>query len=315
MSEEVSNGIQKLYKYVSNSLGDMLLPQEAKNILDNQMKQLNVPQKNGIQKTIRIAYDDTNAVEDIHDLYERTCNRMLWQEMKKQKNIESVVDKTKELLNNENNISEQDVDEDWISRFFSSVQDISNEEMQLLWSKILAGEIKRPSTFSLRFLDVMTKVSQEEARMFEKYSMYMIHIGSRIALIRDDEFDEKHDIIYDDILTMQECNLIDANPLLSVNFSYDYGDRNIAIIHYNDQCITIETTKEKTIRMPVFQLTSLGKELFQIVNVNYDINYCYEVAHYLAKNNTDKNVSLYKKYRLEGKSILPVGDPEKIVLA
>ena len=312
MSEEVSNGIQKLYKYVLNSLGDMLLPQEAKNILDNQMKQLNVPQKNGIQKTIRIAYDDTNAVEDIHDLYERTCNRMLWQEMKKQKNIESVVDKTKELLNNENNISEQDVDEDWISRFFSSVQDISNEEMQLLWSKILAGEIKRPTTFSLRFLDAMTKVSQEEARLFEKYSMHMLHVGTRIVIIRDEEFDKNHNIIYDDILMLQECNLIDANPLLSVNFSNNYQEKTVVLIHYNGQCITIETVKDKTISIPVFQLTSLGKELFQIASVNYNTNYCHDIAQYLAKTNMDKMVLFYKNYISVGNRILPVGEPEKI---
>lgn len=313
MSEDVSSGIKKLYKCVSNGLGDMFLPQEVKSILGDQIKQLNVSRQNDNQQIIGIAFDDTSTVENINDLYERTCKRILWQEMKKQKNIESVVDKTKELLNNENDISEQDLDEDWISRFFSSVQDISNEKMQFLWSKILAGEIKRPSTFSLRFLDVMTKVSQEEAQMFEKYSMHMIHIGSRIALIRDDEFEKKHDIIYDDILTMQECNLIDANPLLSVNFSNNLRNDNVAIIYYNEQCIAIKTTKDKTISIPVFQLTSLGKELFRIVNVNYDISYFYDVAHYLAKTNKDKVVSWYKNYISVGNSIVPVGEPERII--
>ena len=315
MSEEVSSGIKKLYRYVSNSLGDMLLPQDVEDVLDNQIRQLNESSQSNIQNVNRIIFDDTNSVDNIHDLYERTCKRMIWQEMKKQKNIESVVNKTKELLENENNISEQDVDEDWINHFFKFVQDISNEKMQFLWGKILAGEIKKPSTFSLRFLDAMAKVSQEEARMFEKYSIHMIHIGSRIVIIRDDEFDKNHNIIYDDILMLQECDLIDASPFLSVNFSNDSRDRTIAIIHYKSQCITIETMKDKTISIPVFQLTSLGKELFQIANINYDINYCHDIAHYLAKTNKDKIVSLYNNYISVGNSIIPVGKPEKITSA
>ena len=315
MSLEISKGIEKLYRCVSNGLGDILIPQDVRYILGNQIKQLDISQNGNTQKTIDIASTDSNSIEEIHQLYDHTCTRMIWQEMKKQKNIESVVEKTKTLLEKENNISEEKVDEDWINRFFNSVQDISNEKMQTLWSKILAGEIKAPSSFSLRFLDAMTKVSQDEAQLFEKYSLHMIHIDSRIAIIRNDEFDKNHCISYDDILMLQECNLIDANPLLSINFYANDQDKALGVIHYHGQCITIETTKEKTISLPVYQLTRLGKELFQIANVKYDTNYLHDIAQYIAKSNKDKTVLLYKSSILVGNNMLPFGEPEKIVPA
>ena len=46
-------------------------------------------------------------------------------------------------------------DFDWFVRFFEAVGNVSDETMQNLWAKILAGEIAHPSTFSLKTLDVM----------------------------------------------------------------------------------------------------------------------------------------------------------------
>jgi hypothetical protein len=47
-----------------------------------------------------------------------------------------------EELKKENDVSDTPVDEDWIVRFFNVVEDISDEMMQQLWGRILAGEVK-----------------------------------------------------------------------------------------------------------------------------------------------------------------------------
>ena len=311
MSLEISKGIEKLYQCVSNGLGDILIPQDVRYILGNQIKQLDISQNGNTQKRIDIASTDSNSIEEIHQLYDHTCARMIWQEMKKQKNIESVVEKTKTLLEKENNISEEKVDEDWINRFFNSVQDISNEKMQILWSKILAGEIKVPNTFSLRFLDAMTKVSQEEAQLFEKYSLHMIKMNSRIAIIRDEQFGKEHNISYDDILVLQECNLIDANPLLSLTYSGSTSNETLAILQYNDKCIIVQATDNKSISIPVYQLTRLGKELYHIINVKFDNDYFRDVAKYLANHNKDKIVTLHTISAFGSRSIQSI-EPEII---
>lgn len=69
-------------------------------------------------------------------------------------------------------ISEQPVDPDWTARFFDSVQDVSNDEMQRLWGQLLAGEIASPGRFSLRTLDVLRNLSSKEAQLFHRYMAF-----------------------------------------------------------------------------------------------------------------------------------------------
>lgn len=55
---------------------------------------------------------------------------------------------------------------DWLMRFFDTVGNISNEDLQQLWGKILANEIAKPKTCALRTLDMIRNMSSEEAKVF-----------------------------------------------------------------------------------------------------------------------------------------------------
>ena len=57
-------------------------------------------------------------------------------------------------------------DFDWFLRFFESASNVSNEDMQKLWATILAGEVTNPGSFSLRTLDTVYNMSQNEAMIF-----------------------------------------------------------------------------------------------------------------------------------------------------
>jgi hypothetical protein len=61
-------------------------------------------------------------------------------------------------------------DADWVARFFGVVQDVSAEEMQALWGKILAGEIRHPGRLSLRTLDILRNLTTAEAKVFTSIS-------------------------------------------------------------------------------------------------------------------------------------------------
>ena len=45
---------------------------------------------------------------------------------------------------------------------------MSSEELQTLWGRVLAGEIKSPGTFSLRTLEFLKNTSHEEALKIAK---------------------------------------------------------------------------------------------------------------------------------------------------
>ncbi|MDI1444182.1 DUF2806 domain-containing protein [Polyangium sp. 6x1] len=69
-------------------------------------------------------------------------------------------------------VSEEPVDPDWTARFFDSVKDVSNADMQKLWGKLLAGEIANPGRFSLRTLDVLKNLTSAEAQRYHHYLQF-----------------------------------------------------------------------------------------------------------------------------------------------
>ncbi|HRE57845.1 MAG TPA: DUF2806 domain-containing protein, partial [Candidatus Kapabacteria bacterium] len=104
----------------------------------------------------------------------RAVQKDEYQRNLRQLNTENVTAFAAEELKDETNFSDDPVDKDWINRFFRSVEDISNEDMQKLWGKILAGEVKQPNTFSLRTLEFVRNLSSEEAQLFGRLAKYVL---------------------------------------------------------------------------------------------------------------------------------------------
>ena len=94
--------------------------------------------------------------------------RLQYQEQKRQINIKSVVGQTAELLGDKS-VADIEPDHDWTARFFNDVQDVSSEEMQSLWAKILAGEVERPGSTSIRALGILKNLDKSTARLFERF--------------------------------------------------------------------------------------------------------------------------------------------------
>ena len=75
-------------------------------------------------------------------------------------------------------VPDHDPDPDWIARFFDGAQDVSSEELQKLWGKILAGEVKLPGQTSLRTLSILRNMTQKETQDF--FSLMRFRIGSLV---------------------------------------------------------------------------------------------------------------------------------------
>lgn len=101
--------------------------------------------------------------------------------------------------------SEANVDRDWLFRWRESASTVSADDLQYLWGRVLAGEVKAPGTFSLRTLEFIRNLSQDEARAIEKLSRFviadMIHMES-IQLLEDRE------VPFSFLLQMEELGII-----------------------------------------------------------------------------------------------------------
>ncbi len=102
------------------------------------------------------------------DIAETVSQRIQFQEEKRHRNIGSVVGRAAEELGDKE-VPDQEPDHDWTARFFNYIQDVSSEEMQSLWAKVLAGEVERPGSISVRSLSILRNLDRADAELFQTF--------------------------------------------------------------------------------------------------------------------------------------------------
>ncbi|MDO8682256.1 MAG: DUF2806 domain-containing protein, partial [Armatimonadota bacterium] len=97
----------------------------------------------------------------ITDLQRRALNRFVAEEAKKQDNMEQITQKAISQLANSS--TPQNIEDDWIINFFDKCRIVSDEEMQSLWAKVLAGEANAPGTYSKRTVNLLSSLDTNDA--------------------------------------------------------------------------------------------------------------------------------------------------------
>lgn len=64
---------------------------------------------------------------------------------------------------------EESISDDWLNTFEKEACQKSTEEMQLLFGRILAGEIKRPASFSLKTVKLLANLDPVAAALFKRF--------------------------------------------------------------------------------------------------------------------------------------------------
>ncbi len=163
--------IEKLIEVISNGIGTLYKPRSIRNEADAKAYEIEIIED---AKSKSLAAGKQNEAET----YLRIQERLLFKESRRQKNIDQIAEKAAKQLQQEQSVSEEPVNKDWSKRFFNITEDVSDEEMQEIWAKILAGEIKKPQSYSLRTLELLKNLSKWEAETFMKFAGFAISSGN-----------------------------------------------------------------------------------------------------------------------------------------
>lgn len=237
---------------------------------------------NDAQKSIEynngklIVTSDKGFIPEVYEsLSTRITDRTMYQESKKQLNIENTIYYAQQDLNSAETISNEPLDEDWITRFFKIIEDISSNQMQHLWGRILAGEVKQPNSFSLRTLEVLRNMSSTEAKIFHKFSQYAIVNGSQCYVIQDEKYLESVDIDFQDFLILSDAGLLSSSTTISMHFervNNDNVDDEILIL--GDTAIILKRKEGAPLfAFNIYSFTTVGKELLQLIDIASNENY------------------------------------------
>ena len=218
---------------------------------------------------------------------EKVAQRIQFQEEKRQANILSVLDRTAEEVG-EGTVPNQEPDHDWTARFFNDVQDVSSEEMQTLWAKVLAGEVQRPGGTSLRTLSILRNLDKATAALFQRFcsACVVLQPGERVFLdARVPSLGGRPgaNVLQKYGLSYGQLNVLNEHGLIIPDYDsrYDYGicigkkvsesqifripfgyqGRNWVLISTNQRSV------DKEFRLSGVALTRSGQELSRVVGL------------------------------------------------
>jgi hypothetical protein len=166
-------------------------------------------------------------------LLKRAAHRLAIKEINRQKNIENIINQAVNSL--PETVSSDPVDPDWISRFFDECKDVSNEDLQKIWARLLANEVAIPKSCSRKTLTVLKDLSSNDAKIFKtlcsllwsKHDAYFIPYEYGFNL---DSQLNKYDLSYSQCLHFDNLGLIHSKMDLMLNINsgekLDYFDRN-----------------------------------------------------------------------------------------
>lgn len=296
----LSEPLKKLIEVISAGVGGFSKPYLIRKTADAKAYEINtiaqaIKQNQEELKTIEFTDEKlslmssgNDALKNNHSLEKRTQQRVEFKEQKRQKNIESITQKAVENLESECSVSDSPVDEDWTARFFNYAEDISNENMQELWGRILAGEVKKPKSYSLRTLDVLRNLSTEEAEIFIKFgSLAVMSQGSAFLLNFNSEklLRDKYHFQLEERLLLQELGLLSSTDL-RFNIEKTADEKKQAVLVTNDTIIIQEKLANKPDqKIDVIVFTKIGKELLQLIKEKTDIDYIQLLATKLDRVN------------------------------
>ncbi|WP_289658321.1 DUF2806 domain-containing protein [Flavobacterium panacagri] len=252
--------IEKLIEVISQGIGTLYRPRAIRKEADAEAYKLVV-----LEKAKAKAAAEKSLVE--FEMLGVMEQKILYREQKKQLNLEKIIEIAAEQINQDSQVNSEKVDFDWTTRFFNLAEDISNEQMQELWGKILSGEVKKPGSFSLRTLELLKNISKNEAEIFTKFVQLNVRHsrGHFIPYIDQNTFEEYFNISYSEILLMYEIGLLSSGPNIGLHFPalefpslmlYEFGTTGIQVT---------TAAHDRPNSVAILSLTQIGLELAALI--------------------------------------------------
>ena len=140
---------------------------------------------------------------EITEIQRRGMVRFIEQQGKQQENFENVVAQAIPEL--KENAKPEEIDNDWMTRFFEASKLVSDKEMQSLWARLLAGEANKSGTFAKRTIDQVSNLEKLDAQLFTNLCTFGWIIGDIVPLVLDVE----HDIYKEQMINFRTLTHLD----------------------------------------------------------------------------------------------------------
>lgn len=230
--------------------------------------------------------------------------KMTYTEYYKASNFLTVAQKADQYYQEQPRSDEQGTyDFDWFVRFFEAAGNVSDDTMQNLWAKILAGEIAQPSTFSLKTIDVVRNLSKKDAELFIKICSHsFVSSGTNCFLPNEDEYLETVGITYADIMKLSEIGLMFNDGLISLSMSISSEPRILVNSHSLIMVMASSSGKPEEANIRQYPFTEVGNEVSTLISKSASDEDFLKYGEILSHNKSYK-ISVHKVIEWVGTSV------------
>ena len=192
------------------------------------------------------------------------------------------------------------INDDWLNHFAKEASQKSTEEMQLLFGRILAGEIQRPSSFSIKTVKLLGELDSRAATLFRLLCSLCVSlkagdivIDARVASLGGNAASnslQDYGLNFDQLNVLHEYGLIIpdynsyvnyrmciADQALKVPLPFKHQSRNWGLVPSADR------PNDQELRLHGVALSRSGKELMSIVDIGPTEEYTSALREYFEK--------------------------------
>ena len=244
--------------------------------------------------------------------------RVRFQEEKRQQNIAAIVTQAAAQLP-DGEVEDREPDHDWTARFFSEAQDVSSEQMQLLWAKVLAGEVEHQGSTSVQTLGILKNLDRKTAEIFARLCSACVYLIPNERHMFDARVLSLGSSAGSNVLApygfdYATLNLLNEHGLIISDYHSwrDYGPcvrhggdaGSVLPLRYQDRYWVLDPMPgfqmQDQIRLHGVSLTSSGRELASIVGCEPADDYTAALSRFLQS----------QKLRLQEVEFVPPPQPE-----
>ncbi|WP_294742695.1 DUF2806 domain-containing protein [uncultured Prevotella sp.] len=150
--------------------------------------------------------------------------------------------------------------DEWSAHFYDCAKDCSDDEIRVIWSKILAGEIKSPGKYFKRTLTYLKQLEKHEAEWFVNLCKYTL----------EDAY-IPYFVLQDEILPMNQYqSLVDCGFLNSSDCQVVF-DKDV-VLKMKGCSLNLEVG-DNPYHMKVMTFTDTGMQICGLVNVETDMTF------------------------------------------
>ncbi len=157
--------------------------------------------------------------------------------------------------NDHSDVGPDQIDEDWLNVFADFSGKASSDRLRSLWGRILAGEVREPGTFSLTTLRFVAELDKEIAELFARLATNRTADG----FVVKPKILKNQDLL--DYSFLEEVGLFQDG----LSFPVEPQSEGKYIRASGDYLLIVRLNEGKSLRVPVYKLTRVGREIASIL--------------------------------------------------